>query len=177
MQRKTYVIACIVLLVLGIGARLLPHLPNATPITALAFAGSLYFGKRMGLFLPLAALFISDAIIGFYDIRIMASVYISFALIGVLSSVQGKDRSVPATGLLVLASPILFFIITNFAVWMFSPWYEKSFTGLMYAYELAIPFLRNMMIGDILYTSLLLGVLCVGIRTLLRKQRLLALAT
>ncbi|MDO8514839.1 MAG: hypothetical protein Q7S50_04845 [bacterium] len=157
MRRNHILLAAGALVCFGIMVRLLPHLPNATPITAIAFAGSIYLGKRWSMLLPLCALFLSDMFIGFYDWKIMASVYGSFALIGCWSWMSRKYSGVLPVFLSVIASSLFFFLITNAAVWLFSPWYEKSIFGLLYSYELGIPFLRNMLTGDIVYTASLLG--------------------
>ncbi len=157
MNHTRLTIAAAGLLTLGVVARLWPHWPNATPLTALALVGSLYLGKRFGLGLPLLALFLSDLMIGFYDWRIMTSVYLSFALIGILNWLGHRSRQPLILTLTLIGSSGLFFIITNAAVWLFSSWYEKSWAGLWYAYELGLPFWRNMMLGDILYAVALVG--------------------
>ena len=52
-----------------------------------------------------------------------------------------------------IATPFLFFLISNFAVWLFglslanAP-YAKTFSGLMDCYASALPFLRGTVIGD-----------------------------
>ncbi|MEK7613739.1 MAG: DUF6580 family putative transport protein [Patescibacteria group bacterium] len=155
---RTTLITVLLLIAYGTLMRLLPHTPNMTPVTALAIVGSLYFGKRIGLVVPTATLAMSDLFIGFYDWRIMASVYGSFAAIGVLSWLSRKP-GVWSLTLPVILSPFLFFFITNGAVWAFSPWYEKSISGLLHAYEMGIPFLKNMLLGDLLYTVGLVGVI------------------
>ena len=137
--------------------RLLPHAPNATPITAIAFVSSLYLGKRWSIILPCIALLLSDAIIGLYDWKIMLSVYGSFILIGCLSWLSSKYRSFLSIGVSVVSASLIFFLITNGAVWLFSPWYEKTVSGLLYSYELGLPFLRNMLTGDMAYTIALIG--------------------
>ncbi len=170
MNRSTVFIflAALSLILFGVLARLLPHAPNATPITAIAFASSIYLGKRWSLVLPIGALLLSDMVIGFYDWRIMASVYGSFALIGCWSWVSRKYGGIFPIFLSVMGASLLFFFITNGAVWLFSPWYEKSIFGLLYSYELGIPFFRNMFMGDVMYSAFLLGVfelVRAGIRT------------
>ncbi len=155
-RNQIILIAC-ALISFGIMIRLMPHAPNATPIAALAFVGSLYLGRRWSIILPLVALLLSDLLIGFYDWRIMLSVYGSFILIGFLSWVCRKYNSFSSVGVTVVASSLVFFLFTNAAVWLFSPWYEKSIFGLLYAYELGLPFLRNMLLGDIAYTLVLVG--------------------
>ena len=141
----------------GVAGRLLPHAPNATPITAVTFAARKQLGRVWAFAIPLAAMLASDAVIGFYDWRVLLSVYGSFACIAILSQLMRKDSGVVATGALVVASSLLFFLITNGAVWATSAWYEKSFTGLVYCYTLGLPFLRNMLLGDLAYTFALLG--------------------
>ena len=156
MKRNAF-IAIVILAAIGIAGRLLPHLPNATPIAALAFIGSTYFGRKTAILLPLAVLFITDAIIGFYSLGIMVSVYASFTLIAILSWYAQKQKCILTRGYMIMFGSVSFFIITNATVWWLSPWYEKSLSGLLYSYELGLPFLRNMLLGDVVYTFTLLG--------------------
>ena len=158
MRKRFIFISAIALLLFGAAMRLLPHDPNFTPITTIALIGSLYLGKRWGLVLPVMALFLSDLVIRFYRWQIMLSVYLSFVIIGLMVWISAKNRSVFLVGLSVISSSILFFLITNAAVWYYSPWYEKSFSGLLYSYELGLPFFRNMLSGDIIYTG---GLVCI----------------
>lgn len=159
MSKNNIIIITICLLIFfAIAVRLFPHAPNMTPITAIAFVGSLYLKRRWAILLPILALFLSDLLIGFYDWKIMLTVYGSFALIGFLSLVAAKYRALLPVGLSVIGASLIFFLITNGAVWAFSPWYEKSISGLLYSYELGLPFLRNMLIGDVLYTTALVAV-------------------
>jgi hypothetical protein len=57
-----------------------------------------------------------------------------------------------------LLASILFFVITNFAVWAFSGMYPKTAFGLGEAYFLAIPFFRNTILGDLFYNGVFFGV-------------------
>ena len=123
---------------------------------------AVYLGRKWAIILPLVTLFISDLSIGFYDWRVMASVYGSFALVGVLSLLLRKYPNILTGAAITALSSFLFFLITNFAVWAFSPWYEKSLTGLLYCYTLGLPFYRNMALGDALYTPLLFAVFAYG---------------
>jgi len=152
-----YGVIC-VLIAVGLLGRLLPHLPNATPITALAVVASIYVGRKTALFLPLGVLLLTDLIIGFYSIGIMASVYGSFLLIAILSQFLKKKHDFLAVLFTLLGASLSFFFITNTAVWWFSPWYEKSFAGLLYSYQMGLPFLKNMFLGDMVYTYTLLSV-------------------
>ncbi len=154
--RRTALIV-LALAAFGFIVRLLPHLPDATPITAIAIASSLYLGRRSALIVPVATLFLSDLLIGLYDWRIMASVYGSFLVIGAVSYLSAKRPGILSNAIVIVFAALFFFLVTNFAVWAFSPWYEKSLQGLLYCYALGLPFMRNMLVGDILYTTLILG--------------------
>lgn len=155
MQKKIFV-AC-ALIAIGVIGRLVPHTPNATPLSAISVAAGRYVGRTWAIGIPLAAVAVSDIIIGWYDWRILLSVYASVTCIGLCSALAGAYRGYISTALAVIAAATVFFLITNAAVWAFSPWYDKSFSGLLYAYELGLPFFRSMLIGDLIYTPLLLS--------------------
>lgn len=154
-NNKTIFLTAVALVVFGVLIRSMPHLPNLTPVTAIAFVGGLYLGKRWAVILPVSVMFISDLMIGFYSWPIMLTVYGSFLAIGFLAWMTTKSGSVLVGGLSVMGSSVFFFLVTNAAVWMFSPWYEKNFAGLLFAYQLGLPFFRNMLIGDLAYLAIL----------------------
>lgn len=141
---------------IGIAGRLLPHLPNATPITAITLTARRQLGKTWVFLVPIVTMLLSDIVIGFYDWRILVSVYASFFLIGCMSLFMRKSSHTGNTILYAVVASIIFFLVTNFAVWTFSPWYEKSISGLIYCYILGLPFMRNMLVGDIFFSVLLL---------------------
>lgn len=169
MSKKNLLLVACLLVLCGIAARFFPHAPNMTPITAFACIGSLYLGRKWAVMIPLVVLFLSDLLIGFSDWKITLSVYGSFAVISLLISAAAKKRAIFPVGLSVIGASFVFFFITNAAVWAFSPWYEKSISGLLYSYELGLPFLRNMLLGDILYTGALVSVFEAGL--LLHRRR------
>ena len=134
-------------------ARLLPHLPNFAPIGALAIMAGTYLPRKYALLLPLTVMLASDYFIGFYDIKIMLAVYLSFLLYVLLGNIFGRDRKVgKLTGGAFLGS-LLFFLITNFAVFAFTSMYSKDFSGLMMSYTLALPFFKNTLLADLFYTA------------------------
>lgn len=149
-------VVAVTIVILGVFSRLLPHPPNFSPITALALFGGAYLPKKFA-FLPLLALFISDFFIGFYGTD-MLYVYGSFTLVGLIG-LWLKNNKKPTLVLgSTLFSSVLFFLITNFGVW--APpnnWYPHTFAGLMQSYTLAIPFFRNTLLGDLVWTISLFG--------------------
>jgi hypothetical protein len=138
-------------------SRLLPHPDNFTPIAAIALVGGVYLEKRFALIIPLAALVISDIFIGFHSTILF--VYGSFVLIGLLGLwLKSHKKFLPVLGTALLSS-ILFFVITNFGVWLTgSGWfYPKTWQGLVECYVMAVPFFRNTLAGDLIYTGVLFG--------------------
>lgn len=147
----------VTLLILGAAfMRLVPHLPNFTPVAAIALFGGAYMSRKLYAFLiPFAALFISDIFLGFHNY--MFAVYLSFAItVGMGILISKKVNIVTVLGGAV-ASALLFFVITNFAVWMFTPQYTKDFAGLISCYTMALPFFNNGILGDLFYSSALFG--------------------
>lgn len=139
-------------------SRLLPHIPNVTPITAVAlFSGAYFPDRRLAFALPLAALFLSDIVLGTYGAGEMAAVYLSFTLVVALGIWAGKKRSALRIAAAAISASLLFFIITNFAVWTFGTLYPKSGTGLTDCFVAALPFFRHTLAGDLAYTLLLFG--------------------
>jgi hypothetical protein len=142
------------LVMLTVLARLVPHAPNLAPIAAIALlSGSLYSFPR-SLILPLGAMALSDAIIGFSPWPITLAVYGSFALTTLLGAFL-RQRNFWKVPVAALASSLLFYIITNFVVWLTSGMYQPTFAGLIYCYVNALPFLKNTITGDIIYTVVL----------------------
>lgn len=147
----------LLLIILGILLRLLPHPPNFAPITALGLFGGVYLQKKYAFILPLTALLISDLVIGFYG-TMMLFVYGSFILSGLIGLWVKKHKTVTNVFLASLLSSILFYLITNFGVWLMShSYYTKDLTGLLQSYILAIPFFRNTLLGDLFYAGLFFG--------------------
>jgi hypothetical protein len=136
--------------------RLLPHYPNFTPVAALALFGGAHFGKRWLAFLvPLAALFLSDLFLGFHGF--MVPVYLSFALVVLLGTLIRNNVRIATLIGGAMAGSVLFFLITNFAVWMGSPFYPQTFAGLLQSYTMAIPFFHTSLLGDLFYSGVFFG--------------------
>ncbi len=146
----------VVLILAAAFSRLIPHPPNFTPLAAMALAGGVYLDRRFALLVPLLALLLTDAIIGFHNL--MVFVYGSFLAIGLLGLwLRSHKKPVVVFGS-ALASSVVFFIVTNFGVWaMDGTLYPKTLAGLVECYTLAIPFFRNTVFGDLAYTAILFG--------------------
>ena len=145
-------------------ARLLPHPPNFTPVAAQALFGGAYFSNRIAAFaVPLAAMLLSDLALGLlrFGAAIFSSmpfVYASFVLTVLLGGwVRRRHCSPLAIAGAALASSIVFFIVSNFGVWLQWQLYPKTLEGLAACYVAAIPFFRNSLAGDTVFTLVLFG--------------------
>lgn len=146
-----------VLILLAALSRLIPHPVNFTPIAAIALVGGVYLEKRFAILIPLVALVVSDAFIGFHSTIIF--VYGSFVLIGLMGIwLKSHKKLFPVIGTTLLGS-LVFFVITNFGVWITGGgwYYPKTWQGLIECYAYAIPFFKNSLLGDLAYTGALFG--------------------
>jgi len=150
-------IPALLLIILGASTRLLPHPANFAPIAAIALFAGIYLPKKFAIILPMAAMLISDLILGFYLWPVMLSVYFSFAVTGMIGlAIQKHKKFSTILGGTLLAS-IIFFTITNWAVWAFGTMYTHNFNGLIQSYLMALPFFKNTLLGDLFYTGVLVG--------------------
>jgi hypothetical protein len=132
------------LIVLAVITRLLPHPPNVAPIAGIAlFGGSRFDNKWIGFGLPLLCMFITDLFLGFSSITMF--VYLSFMIISYI----GINSKTISNGT-ILGSSLLFFLLTNFGVFLLG--YPHTIQGLLTCYTLALPFFVNTIIGDLFFT-------------------------
>jgi hypothetical protein len=157
MNQRTKIAIAALVVVLAAASRLTKHPFNFTPIVAMAIFGGYYLKNKWAVILPLAAMVISDYFIGFYDFPVMASVYVSITLAFFIGKYASSKKwfFVPLSS---LASSVIFFLVTNFAVWAFFDWYPHTWAGLVTNFTLALPFFRNTLLGDVFYTGVLFGV-------------------
>ena len=137
-------------------ARLIPHPPNFTPIIAVAIVSGYFFKNiNLSLLTLLVAMLISDLFIGFYENMIF--VYISLLLITLVFHKINKKINFKNLFIYGFAGSLIFFLVSNFGVWALGSFgvndlpYEKSLTGLIECYILAIPFFGNTFLSTIIF--------------------------
>ena len=157
------------LIALAVATRLIPHPTNFAPMGAMAlFAAAFLQDKKWALFVPLFATWLSDLVINnvvyaqfnpnfvwFYEGFYWQ--YGAFALIALFGMKWFNQVNVAKILGGSLGASILFFVISNFGVWMSSAIYTKSFSGLLSCYAAALPFFNNTILGDAFYTGVLFG--------------------
>ncbi len=165
-----------VLAILAAVSRLVPHWPNFTPMAAVALFGAATFSKRwIGVVVAFGSLLLSDLLLhltyqpggwqpswGFYRGQwVIYACLIPTLLLGF--SIRER-RSFPRIALATLANAVIFWVVTNFAVWANGSGlhYSKDLQGLLLCYEMAIPFFKNSLRGDVFYSTALFGSLAIA---------------
>ena len=117
MKSQNYKLIAVTTLVALAFFRLIPHPPNFTPILAISvFAGIKFKDNLFSYLVPLSAMLVSDAIIGFHNGMII--IYLAIVLSAFIA------RKLKTINSSVLSSCFLFFLITNFQVWIMSSGYS-----------------------------------------------------
>lgn len=147
-----YVLALILILI-GVSFRFLPHVPNFTPIIALTLFSAAYLPRKAAFIVPLGVMIISDLFIGSYSLNLMLVVYGSLLLLVCLGFYLKKNDNWKRIGVASVLGSAAFFLITNFGVWILTPWYGKSFSGLLQCYYLALPFFKNTIASTLVYSA------------------------
>jgi hypothetical protein len=143
--------------------RVLPHPWNMTPMGAMfLFSGATFRNKTLSVAMPLAALLVSDYIVvrfvyhGFYN-WLMTSPWPGFALVAIIGWSLRDKITVLRVGAASLAGSVVFFLASNFTLWMTGELYPVTAAGLRTCFIQAIPFFRNTASGDLLYAAIFFG--------------------
>jgi hypothetical protein len=164
---KKYPWILITLVFLAAFSRLVPHPDNFTSLTVLSLLGVSYLKKATESFcIPLAALFLSDCILGFYPY--MWAVYVAFMLVSVVGFFVMKKLSYLQKLLFLIPASLFFFFFTNTAFFFQGNFYPQTMQGYIACLVAGIPFLRNALLGDAFY-----GILFFGAAELVYRERLI----
>jgi hypothetical protein len=149
-------LAVIAMIIIATASTLVPHPPNFTPLAAIAlFAGAQLNDRRVAFALTLGTLLLRDAVIGFH--LLMPVVYVCYAInVGLGFWLRSNQRPWRVAGVTLLGS-VIFFVVTNFAVWAAFDTYAHTAEGLLKCYVAAIPYFRNTVCSDLLYSIVMFG--------------------
>jgi len=156
-MNKKNISLILIISIIALMARFIPHIPNFSPLASVVLFTGVYGQSKKYIILPLLALLISDFFLGFYKLEIMLAVYSSLTLVGVIGLWLKNNKNILNIVSSTLGSALLFFLITNLAVWSFGSWYSHDLTGLVLCYNLAIPFFKSTLLSNIVYAGLLFG--------------------
>jgi hypothetical protein len=151
-------LACVVgLIALAALYRVLPHPYNFAPVAAIAiFGGASFKNRLLAVAVPLIAMLLSDAVIGFQSQGV--TVYLSFALIALASGFINRELQWTRIVGTSVAGSLFFFVVTNFEVWARSGMYARNFEGLTQCYVMALPFFQGTFMGDLIFTVAMFGI-------------------
>jgi len=162
-------LAVILLILIASFSRIIPHMPNFTPIGAMALFGGAYFKNKYHAFLiPILSLWISDLVINNFILSYyneftwfypgflwQYSAFIMIILIGYYSLNKMSFKNILLSS---LGSSLIFFVVTNFGVWISGSMYSLDLSGFITCYALALPFYKGTLLGFLFYSSFLFGV-------------------
>jgi hypothetical protein len=146
------------LVIAAIASRFIPHPFNFTAVGAAAlFSGAIMKDKRYAYLIPVAILFLTDVIIGLHFS--MIPVYGCFALtVWIGTKIGNHPRWSYIIGASLISS-ILFFLITNLPFWYIDlHLYPMTLEGTLSSYNMALPFFRNQLVGDLFFNGVLFGI-------------------
>ena len=148
LKKEIFPISLIIILAF---ARLIPHPPNFTPIIAVAIVSGYFFKNfNLSVLILLAAMLISDLFIGFYKNIIF--VYLSLIFITFIFHKISRKINFKNLFIYGFAGSLIFFVISNFGVWLVGNLYERNINGLIECYFMAIPFFKNTLISTLIFS-------------------------
>ena len=130
-------------------SRFIPHPPNFTSLIALSFYVPAIFGSR---YIPavLLSFVFTDMVIGFHNTLLFT--WGSVIFIGIFSKYFTKSILTRISG--ALTGALIFFIITNFGVWV-SGMYQANLNGLIESYVMGLPFFGYSLVSTFIFGSLI----------------------
>ncbi|MCF8325763.1 MAG: hypothetical protein K9I84_12455 [Leadbetterella sp.] len=158
------------LIILAALSRLVDHPMNFTPMTAILLFSTAYItNKWLKLIFPFATILFTDmvleAVTGYGFHSGSSVVYLGYAFIFGIGYLFLQKVNVGRTLVSVFLSSIVFYLITNFAFFypeseVSNPTigaYPHNFSGLIGSYQAGLPFFRNMLVGDLTFTTIVFG--------------------
>lgn len=157
-KTKSGLFFVISVIIAGALFRFIPHWPNFTPIAAMALFGGAYLGrKHLAFIIPFAAMFLSDLVLGLH--KDMWAVYVAFGITVFLGTLIRNNVRIFSVVTASIASSVIFFLLTNFASWLSSPFYPQTASGLMQCYIAGLAFFNNGSYGISFFLNEIAGAL------------------
>ena len=162
---KQIVIAFLLLIIVGSICRVAGFAPQ---IAMVVFGAAVIKDKRFAILLPLVSMFLSDLLyqgLFYFGLTEYGGFYAgqleNYLLIVALSIFGFWARNLQPAKIIVatLAAPSVFFLVSNFMVWMGGGGLlrPKTFDGLLLCYNDALPFFRSSLITTVAASAILFG--------------------
>lgn len=138
--------------------RLVPHTPGVWPFAASAlFAGRMLRLPALSIVVPVVAVLLSNLVLPGDDWKITLAICLAVTLPAFLGIASRRWRGAIPVVVAMLASSLVFFAVTNFAVWAFGTMYPHTGAGLIACYVAGLPFLDKTVLGDLFWCAVLFG--------------------
>lgn len=180
MKLKKDLIFGLTLIAVALVSRVLPHWPNFTAVIAVSvIAGHSAFGFSSfwkALLVPTIAMLIGDLIFGFHPMQLFVylpiwlTVLISMNVSRLQRFQKGAFGGLVSGLISAFSGGLLFFVISNFGIWLIGSFYDRSWEGLLACFLAAIPFYGYQISGDVVYTTLGISVLMGVIQKISRAE-------
>lgn len=149
MKNKNTFIVFAILFVLAVLSRWVGHLWNFTVVGgAFLFAGAYFQDKKIAVALMLASMLASDALIGFHSQ--MPAVYLGYVAMVLVGFGLAQNNSRGRVAGFALLGSFLFFVISNFGVWIEGTLYPLTTGGLIDCYVMGLPFYKVQLASDLI---------------------------
>ena len=170
-SKKTIVLSGLFIL-FGAFSRLFTFLPNFSALEALALFGGAYIALRyVAILIPIIAMFLSDLVINntiarpFFPEHEGAVIFAEYMIWNVLAIVLIvlfgrvflKKMNLKNGFFGILGATGIFWIVSNIGAWLSSGLFPLTFTGMMENFIFALPFLKNSLLGNLVFGTILFG--------------------
>lgn len=160
-NKKEHLMSYVIVL-LAVLTRFVPHMWNFSPAFAALLFGGVHLRRRDAIWYPLAVLAASDVALTtlVYHMRLEWSqsiTWLAFAAVALIGYGLRKRETVAGIAVASVIAPTVFFIVSNFGVWLAWRIYPATWHGFIACYALALPFYQNSLLASIAYTALLFG--------------------
>lgn len=156
LKRDLLIVAA--LTVFCVAVRWMELAPGFAPVASAAlFAAYACRDRRVALAVPLLGMLVSDMLLGFYALPVLASVYAMTAMPLALGRWTGRGNTALRVGAFSLGHAVAYFLVTNFAVWAVAGYYPTTGSGLVSCYEAGLPFFRYTLASNVLFAALFYG--------------------
>ncbi len=146
------------LIAVAVASRFAEIAPNFAAVAAAGLFAGFYFRSRAAaVAVPIVAMLLSDPFLGGYPWYQVIAVYGCLTLPVVFGRMMGGRVSAGRVVGSSLAASVVFFVVTNFAVWL-SGFYGYGVADLAACYVAAVPFFKYTLAGDLLYSGAIFGV-------------------
>lgn len=157
------------IIIFSIIARIfIPHAANFAPMGALAlFAVAFYKRNYFALVIPAAAWWLSDLYLNNFVYKFndgftlftwdqFFSILALGGIVG-LGTLLFKKLNIATITIGSLSASLIFFLISNFGVWIQGILYPRTIAGLADCFAMALPFYKTTFASDLIFSGIFFG--------------------